>query len=291
MLILFVNETQTDWDLYLPRVSFAYWTSYREALRDSPFFSLYGRDPILPLDLAFLSTNHEWKSNEVASYRRCLFLSLRDTRRMVERQLIKAQDRHAHRLEGLTETKARRGEKKTKKLAFSWHGPYRIVGTVGENAYRVAIPTRPNRVVTINVNRLKRFKGRWSRPYPSEVPSGVSTEPGVDDDGPLTEDDLPSTSFVERLVIGGEEPAFSRTNCPVIDIIAKRKKNGAEQYLVLLATYEVSWRNTATLLPTYSALIREFEDTRRKELGLPELRRSARLAEANAAVGEDELLF
>ncbi|KAE8976549.1 hypothetical protein PF010_g25463 [Phytophthora fragariae] len=303
--MLFVNETQTDWDLYLPRVLFAYRTSYHEALRDSPFFSLYGRGPILPLDLAFLNTNHEWKSNEVASYRRRLFLSLRDTRRMVERQLIKAQDRHARRLGGQTETKfeegdpvwvyqyfrARRGEKKTKKLAFSWHGPYRIVGTVGKNAYRVAIPTHPNRVVTIIVNRLKRFKGRWSRPYPSEVPSGVATEPGVDDDGPLTEDDLPSTSFVERLVIGGEETAFSGTNCPVIDIIAKRKKNGAEQYLVLLATYEVSWRNTATLLPTYGALIREFEDTRRKELGLPELRRSARLAEANAAVDEDELLF
>ncbi|KAE8903833.1 hypothetical protein PF005_g10038 [Phytophthora fragariae] len=305
MLRLFVNETQTDWDLYLPRVLFAYRTSYHEALRDSPFFSLYGRDPILPLDLAFLNTNHEWKSNEVASYRRRLFLSLRDTRRMVERQLIKAQDRHAHRLEGQTETKfeegdpvwvyqyfrARRGEKNTKKLAFSWHGPYRIVGTVGENAYRVAIPTHPNRVVTINVNRRKHIKGRWSRPYPSEVPSGVATEPGVDDNGPLTEDDLPSTSFVERLVIGGEETAFSGTNCPVIDIIAKRKKNGAEQYLVLMATYEVGWRNTATLLPTYGVLIREFEDTRRKELGLPELRRSARLAEANAAVDEDELLF
>ncbi|KAE9186373.1 hypothetical protein PF004_g23106 [Phytophthora fragariae] len=305
MLRLFVNETQTDWVLYLPRVLFAYRTSYHEALRDSPFFSLYGRDPVLPLDLAFLNTSNEWKSNEVASYRRRLFLSLRDTRRMVERQLIKAQDRHARRLEGQAEVKfeegdpvwvyqyfrARRGEKKTKKLAFSWHDPYRVVGTVGENAYRIAIPTHPNRVVTINVNRLKRFKGRWSRPYPSEIPAGVETEPGTDDNGPLTEDDLPSTSFVERLVIGGEETAFSGTNCPVIDIIAKRKKNGVEQYLVLMATYEVSWRATATLLPNYRALIREFEDTRRQELGLPELRRSARLAEANAAVDEDELLF
>ncbi|KAE8900699.1 hypothetical protein PF003_g15817 [Phytophthora fragariae] len=67
---------------------------------------------------------------------------------MVERQLIKAQDRHARRLEGQTEAKfeegdpvwvyqyfrVRRGEKKTKKLAFSWHSPYRVVGTVGENA-------------------------------------------------------------------------------------------------------------------------------------------------------------
>ncbi|KAE8877906.1 hypothetical protein PF010_g17850 [Phytophthora fragariae] len=133
MLRLFVNETQTDWDLYLPRVLFAYRTSYHEALRDAPFFSLYGRDPVLPLDLAFLNTSNEWKSNEVASYRHRLFLSLRDTRWMVERQLIKAQGRHARRLEGQAEVKfeegdpvwvyqyfrARRGEKKTKKLAFS----------------------------------------------------------------------------------------------------------------------------------------------------------------------------
>ncbi|KAE9136892.1 hypothetical protein PF010_g1514 [Phytophthora fragariae] len=110
MLRLFVNETQTDWDLYLPRVLFAYRTSYHEALRDSPFFSLYGRDPVLPLDLAFLNTSNEWKSNEVASYRCRLFLSLRDTRRMVERQLIKAQDRHARRLEGQTEAKFEEGD-------------------------------------------------------------------------------------------------------------------------------------------------------------------------------------
>ncbi|OWZ13532.1 Integrase, catalytic core protein [Phytophthora megakarya] len=70
---MFVGETQEDWDLYLPRVRFAYRTSYHEALGDSPFFSLYGRDPILPLDLAFLNTSSDRKSNEVAAYRRKFF--------------------------------------------------------------------------------------------------------------------------------------------------------------------------------------------------------------------------
>ncbi|KAE9013400.1 hypothetical protein PR001_g15422 [Phytophthora rubi] len=59
MLRMYVGEAQTDWDLYLPRVLFAYRTSYHEALGDSPFFSLYGRDPVLPLDLAFLNTNED----------------------------------------------------------------------------------------------------------------------------------------------------------------------------------------------------------------------------------------
>ncbi|OWY96102.1 LOW QUALITY PROTEIN: hypothetical protein PHMEG_00033720 [Phytophthora megakarya] len=142
---------------------------------------------------------------------------------MVERQLLKAQDRHVLRrgdqVEGKFEVgdpvwvyqyfRARCGERATKKLALSWHGPYRIVSAVGENTYRVVIPTHPNRVVNINVNRLKRFRGH--RPFPTEVPEGVESQSGVDDEGPLAEDDLPSTNYVERLVIGGEEAAISGT--------------------------------------------------------------------------------
>ncbi|KAE9268853.1 hypothetical protein PR003_g31311 [Phytophthora rubi] len=249
---MFVSDTQSDWDPYLPRVLFAYRTSYHEALGDSPLFSLYGRDPVLSLDLAFLNTKHEWKSNEVAEYRRRLYLSLRDTRRLVKRQLLKAQKRHGRRLENQSEVafeegdavwvyqyfRARRGERKTKKLAFSWHGPYRIVGKIGDNTYKVAIPNHPDRVVSINVNRLKRVAGRWSRPFPSEVPTGVESRPDADADGPLSVDDLPTTSFVERLTLGGEGTVFSGVSCPIVDILAKRVKRRQKQYLVLTATYE-----------------------------------------------------
>ena len=302
---MFVSETQTDWDLYLPRVLFAYRTSYHEALEDSPFFSLYGRDPVLPLDLDFLNTSNEWRSNEVAAYRRRLYLSLRDTRRMVERQLIKAQDRHERRLEGQLEItfedgdavwfyqyfRARRGEKKTKKLAFSWHGPYRVIGKVAENAYKIAIPSHPNREVTVNVNRLKKFLGRWSRPYPTEVPSKVEVTPGLDDDGPLSLDDLPLTSFVARITIGREETAFSGVNYPIVQVLAKRTVDRQVQYLVLTASYETCWKSKASLLPSYKALVTLYEKGAETTTNWPELRKGTRLSEANAAVDEDELLF
>ncbi|KAE9162344.1 hypothetical protein PF005_g30885 [Phytophthora fragariae] len=285
MLRMFVSETQSDWDLYLPR-------SLREG-------------PVLPLDLAFLNTKNKWKSNEVAEYRRRLYLSLRDTRRLVERQLLKAQERHGRRLEDQNEVtfeegdavwvyqyfRARRGERKTKKLAFSWHGSYRITGKLGDNTYIVAIPNHPDRVVSINVNRLKRFAGRWSRPFPLEVPTGVESRPDAGDDGPLSVDDLPTTSFVERLTLGGEETAFSGISCPIVDILAKRVKRRQKQYLVLTATYETLWRSASSLLPEFAILVNNFESELAKEKGWPEPRRSARLAEANAAVDEDELLF
>ncbi|KAG3107753.1 hypothetical protein PI124_g8982 [Phytophthora idaei] len=84
MLRMYVSETQTDWDVYSPRVLFAYQTAYHDGQGGTPFFGLYGRDPVLPIDLAFLNTGKDWKSNEVAVYRRKLYHSLRDSRRLVE---------------------------------------------------------------------------------------------------------------------------------------------------------------------------------------------------------------
>ena len=79
MLRMYVHDSQEDWDLYLPGVLFAYRTAYHESLGDSPFFSLYGRDPVLPIDLAVLNTTKDWKSNKVASYRRELYQCGRET--------------------------------------------------------------------------------------------------------------------------------------------------------------------------------------------------------------------
>jgi len=156
MLRMFVDETQSDWDVYLPRVLLAYRTSYHESLGDSPFFCLFGRDPVLPIDLAFMNVGTAWKSNELAQYKRELYTSLRGARRLVERQLIKAQDKNLKSMQDrVTVTfepgdavwvyqffrKSRQADdRRTRKLAFSWHGPYRVVGSVGENAYRVVIP-------------------------------------------------------------------------------------------------------------------------------------------------------
>ncbi|KAE9305994.1 hypothetical protein PR003_g21348 [Phytophthora rubi] len=133
MLKMHVSEAQTDWDLYLPRVLFAYRTSYHESLGDTPFFTLYGRDATLPLDVAFLNVGKKWRSNEVALYRRELYRSLHDSRRLVERQLLKAQDRNERRLSDQVTVeyavgdpvwvyqifRNKRGEARTKKLAFA----------------------------------------------------------------------------------------------------------------------------------------------------------------------------
>ena len=52
----YFNSNQTNWDLYLPLVLFAYRTSQQTTSKDSPFTLLYGRNPmyswaLVPLDL------------------------------------------------------------------------------------------------------------------------------------------------------------------------------------------------------------------------------------------------
>ncbi|GMF42734.1 unnamed protein product [Phytophthora fragariaefolia] len=305
MLKMHVSESQTDWDLYLPRVLFAYRTAYHEALGDSPFFSLYGRDPVLPLDVAFLNLGRKWKSNEVAVYRRELYRTLRDSRHLVEHQLLKAQDRHEQRLGDRVAVqyeigdpvwvyqlfRKKRGESRTKKLAFSWHGPYRVVGKIGENAYRTDIPAHPGKVVTVNVNRLKKFRGRWTRPYMDEVPEEVVEDGEEVEDGPLEEADLPPSSFAERVTIGRGDTALLGVSSPLLEIVAKRVVDRAVGYLVLTANYESHWVPRADVMPEYGELVTAFEQAERKKRHLPELRRSSRLEEANAEVGDDDLLM
>ncbi|GMF45018.1 unnamed protein product [Phytophthora fragariaefolia] len=305
MLRMHVSEAQDDWDLYLPRVLFAYRTAYHEALGDSPFFSLYGRDPVLPLDVAFLNVGTKWKRNEVAQYRRRLYRSMRDSRHLVERQLLNAQDRHERRLEGQVPVmyevgdpvwvvqafRARRGEVRTKKLTHSWHGPYRVVAKVNENAYRIDIPTHPSKTVTVNVNRMKKYWGRWTRPYIDEVPANLDSEVGGTEVEPLVEADLPPSRFAERLTLGGEDTIITRVDGPLVELVAKRKMDCGVEYLALTSTYETFWLPRVALIPEYAELVAAFEQAERKKKGLPELRRSARLADTNARVDDEYVLL
>ena len=53
-LSMYVSKTQKDWDDFIPLVLFAHRTSVLEAIGDSPFYVLYGREPRLPVDVKYL---------------------------------------------------------------------------------------------------------------------------------------------------------------------------------------------------------------------------------------------
>ena len=50
MLSMYVSADHSDWDSALPYVRFAYNTSRQKTTGRSPFFLMYGRHPVLPVD-------------------------------------------------------------------------------------------------------------------------------------------------------------------------------------------------------------------------------------------------
>ena len=50
-LIAYTDEDQTNWDQYFGALAFAYRTSLVDAIHNSPFFLVHGRDARLPSDV------------------------------------------------------------------------------------------------------------------------------------------------------------------------------------------------------------------------------------------------
>ncbi|KAF0728981.1 hypothetical protein Ae201684P_003535 [Aphanomyces euteiches] len=185
MLKMYVNSVQTNWDLYLPRLLWAYRTAYHETLGDTPYFCLFGRDPISPLHLTFLNQDPPWRSDDLPQWRRHQASWFQTTRRLVESQLIKGQnrDQRQSRKRAIDFQPAdsvwvyqyfrksrHEDDLRISKLAYHWHGPYRILTKQGSNTYRVYLPAQPDRDFPVNVDRLKLFQGYWSRPYDDDIP-------------------------------------------------------------------------------------------------------------------------
>ncbi|KAG9408654.1 hypothetical protein AC1031_020505 [Aphanomyces cochlioides] len=104
----------------------------------------------------------------------------------------------------------------------------------GDNTYRIYLPSHPDRIVPINVDRLKKFQGHWSRPYDDEIPKRLAnnkagssdpfqSEPDSDPlDAQLDSDLLPSTSYVDRIQYFDGDVAYVNTDSPITEILDKR---------------------------------------------------------------------
>eukprot|EP00742_Colponemidia_sp_Colp-10_P003729 GILJ01003969.1.p1 GENE.GILJ01003969.1~~GILJ01003969.1.p1 ORF type:complete len:115 (-),score=6.26 GILJ01003969.1:154-498(-) len=67
MISMYVQDRHQDWDLYLQFAICAYRSSYQPSLGDNPYFLMYGRDFVFPIDVTYeLQIN--LKGMELAHY-------------------------------------------------------------------------------------------------------------------------------------------------------------------------------------------------------------------------------
>ena len=89
---MYCNNEQNDWDLFIPYVLFAYRTSIHSSTKETPFFLMYGRDPKLPIEQAYLPADLLSSSN-VISYREQLLTRLNIARKLVGNNIVQSQKR------------------------------------------------------------------------------------------------------------------------------------------------------------------------------------------------------
>ena len=177
----YVNRHQTDWDLHIPFLLFAYNTSVHPTTKTTPFFMTYGRDPILPIDITFKTPTNLPKFT-VNTYTRMLASRLSEAANIVKNSVMKQHaaskkrwDAHVRprsfnpgdrvwvfmpKLLGLPRGSQAalpisKQHKRSKKLAFRWRGPFRVIKKVDESLYMLVGPNNKRRDHLTNIKQMK----------------------------------------------------------------------------------------------------------------------------------------
>ncbi len=213
-----IQRPGQNWAAALPIAVFAYNTSYHSALRDSPYFFVYGRDPRLPIDQWLLpSAEQEYDPEARARYRARIVPQLMLAWRTAHQHLStqaqlradRRNDNHAvqrhfavgEAVYAYIDSVIKKG--KRRKLKRHWQGPFRVIHVDGDNTYTVLTNRQNSPHSTFHVSKLKPYYGPNNIPPVEaqeqapiherielderECPYGVALEP--DNPPPLYRDD------------------------------------------------------------------------------------------------------
>ena len=146
-LSMFVSKHQKDWDVFIPAALMAFRTSPNETTGESPFYLLYGREPLLPMDVSLLPPADP--ASLIAEHRRQLVKQIELAQQIAKENIMRTQQKmKAYYDKRASEPDFVEGQKvwvftpKTKKglskkLLHNFHGPYRVVEKLSPVHYRL----------------------------------------------------------------------------------------------------------------------------------------------------------
>lgn len=259
MLATFCERHQRNWDVYLPSVMYAYRSTPQRSSGDSPFYLMYGREPMSPADIGAGVQLRINGPTSVISWRRELVETLRDAHQLALTNIEQSQAEQRAGYDARTRELAfEPGDPvfiftptvatgNTSKLTSKWSGPYRVVERVDQHTYRLRDAS--NRVLPdlVNVRRLK---------HSVERPAELTFTPEAPEDQPATP---PEESSEDSGSEGGEE--FFK-----VEAILQRRRaeQGGFDYYVKWTGYsedDNSWVHESDF--NNKELINEFNRSRR----------------------------
>ena len=158
MLAVFCDEYQTDWDIFVPIVLFAYRTSEHRVTRETPFRSLYGRTANLPSELDKWSTKQYFVKRIDQVWKEANRLIIEEAKKSEKGQpgnLTKT-----YKIGDLVrvESPATKMGLKKKLRKDLWAGPYQIVNINNKSNVEVLIGGTRKWIHSNRVNQQKRLR-------------------------------------------------------------------------------------------------------------------------------------
>lgn len=138
-------ETNSEWVSQLPVLEFCYNTQKNESIRDSPFSSAYGYDPVKPIDVAIPISPYSVSAEATDRVQ-----LLKDTHAVVQELLLLSKDRMAHSDTPVMEFKPgdlvyliTKGlvikQQRNHKLRDRQLGPFKVIRKIGNRSYAIAL--------------------------------------------------------------------------------------------------------------------------------------------------------
>ena len=170
VLSAYVNDHQDDWDDYVEAIAFAYRTSFVDAICNTPFYLVHGRDPQLPTDL--LASRPQSFVEDVHQYGLALTKNIKDAFDTARCHQEKA-DSTRKRFYDLKHDSVNfelgllallhsplRKSGLSPKLSKSYDGPYRVLRRLCDVHYDLAHILTGKRT-TAHVQRIIPFSSRY----------------------------------------------------------------------------------------------------------------------------------
>jgi transposase InsO family protein len=188
-LSLIISEDQSDWDESIDTCLLAYRTTICEKISETPFFLLYGRDPVLPGDLLFNPPVDSEISIDVNNpieqldYKLQLINKLKHAYDNIALKRDKAINYYKYRYDNMhRDIKFKPNDLVmvywpipkqgySQKLLPKWKGPYRIITNLGPVTYRVELNNKRHpHTIVVHVQRLRSYQ-EW---LPKTADSSIS---------------------------------------------------------------------------------------------------------------------
>ena len=163
MIAMYTNEYPDDWDEHLNYCIWAYRTSVNDTTKFSPFYLMYGRDPLFPID-AMLESEETYRSSEeyVSEIIRKInvakemvknkVMQIKQKRDETNSQLNRIQMFNVGEYVMLYNPRTKKGV--SSKLSHKWKGPYSIVARTSPVNYIIK-NVETKKTDHVHVSRLK----------------------------------------------------------------------------------------------------------------------------------------